>query len=142
MRLFIILFFIPLVSIAEDRAPEPFTDSTINRTLEDGTVQKFDGNKYKIVRRKRTNERKKRTEKIKVIRTTQKIVRIKPTPNNNVSLFTGYGPLGLERSGSSVGFKRGVTFGVGYDRKLNYNSSLRIIGISNGTIMGGVGFGF
>lgn len=75
------------------------------------------------------------TKKVKVIRTTKKIIRIKPTPENSISLFTGYGPSGTKA-------KKDVIFGVGYDKRINNNSNLRIIGISNGTVMGGIGMGF
>ena len=44
---------------SSDKAPAPFTDSDIKRTLKDGKVQKFDGNKYMIVRRGKSKPAKK-----------------------------------------------------------------------------------
>jgi hypothetical protein len=44
-------FLFILEAQAAEKAPKPFNDSNIERKLKDGSTQKFDGNKYKIVPR-------------------------------------------------------------------------------------------
>lgn len=65
-------------SPASKVAPAPFQNSDIERTLENGKVQKFDGNKYKIVPRGKKGKR------------APAIVPHK----YRVSLLAGRGPLG------------------------------------------------
>lgn len=142
LKLFIlILVFSSSVVFADDKAPAPFEDSDIERVLKDGKVQKFDGNRYKIVPRKKNDDSKPKV-KTKIVKVTKKVVRLREPPKNSVSAFTGYGPSGLDREGTTVRTERDIVFGIGYDRRINTGSSLRVIGISNGTIMGGVGFDF
>lgn len=61
---------------------------------------------------------------------------------NRVRGLGGYGPLGLEVSGSSINVKRGPIFGLGYDRLFTNYLSLGVEVFSNGQVNGSVGWDF
>lgn len=117
---------------AEEKAPAPFQNSDIKRTLEDGKVQKFDGDRYMIVKRK-----KNKTKPKVIIR--EKTVYKK----NTVKGFVGYGPADLNRrSSNTVDLDRQPFLGVGYQRHLNEEISVEVIGTTNESLMIGGGFSF
>lgn len=120
-----------MIVFADDKAPAPFTDSGIKRKLKDGRVQKFDGNKYKIVRRGVKS-------KPKVVIKERRVYK-----KNTVKGFLGYGPNDLERANSTrVELERSPFVGVGYQRHLNEEFSIEVIGTSNESLMLGGGFSF
>src|SRR5882672_3381683 len=101
----IVLFLLAtLVVFAEEKAPAPFQDSAIERTMKDGTVQKFDGDQFMIV------PRTKKKSVPKVVPTPPPVL-VQPIPEDNVEtvrvitqepkknaviLHGGYGPDGLK----------------------------------------------
>lgn len=119
---------------AEDKAPAPFTNSDIERKLENGKLQKFDGNKYMIVRRGSKAKVKERV----VIK--EKIVQKK----NAVKVFLGRGPENdmTRESRNRVVLERDVFLGIGYQRMLNEEFSVEIIGTTNESLLIGGGFHF
>lgn len=128
----IILCMIFVTSVfADDKAPAPFTDSGIKRKLKDGRVQKFDGNKYKIVRRGVKS-------KPKVVVKEKRVYK-----KNTVKGFLGYGPNDLDRVNSNrVDLEFSPFVGVGYQRHLNGEFSIEVIGTTNESLMLGGGFSF
>lgn len=125
-------------AFAEDKAPAPFTDSHIERKLEDGKIQKFDGNKYKIVRR----GVKKKKPAPKVVTVTKTIVKKAPVKKNRVRLMVGYGPNELRSSPNRADLDYDPVMAVGYSRQLDDTFSFEATAISSETYMLGVGVGF
>lgn len=129
---FLLVLFLSFNVFAE--APKPFQNSSIERKLEDGKVQKFDGDEYMIVKR---DSKKQPTvvEKVVVVE--------KPTYNKNaVKLFLGRGPDDLKTNGSSVELEKNPFLGIGYQRMLNQKFSVELIGTTNQSLMIGGGFHF
>lgn len=119
---------------AEEKAPKPFTNSNIERKLENGKLQKFDGNKYMIVKRGTKTK-----PKVKVV-VKEKLVQKK----NAVKLFIGHGPENdiTRESQNRVSLERDAFLGIGYQRMLNEEFSLEVIGTTNESLMIGGGFHF
>lgn len=116
---------------AQDNVPESFKDSGIKRKLKNGIVQKFDGNKYKIV------PRKTKPRKPKIVVEEKKVYK-----KNAVKLFLGYGPNELERNGNTVELDRNPFVGVGYQRMLNEEISVEVQVHTNESAIIGGGFHF
>lgn len=137
MKPFIIFLMLFSVSLfAEDKAPKPFQNSSIERKLEDGKVQKFDGDKYMIVKRGAK-------KKPAVITRTVTIEVEKPVYRKNaLKLFLGHGPNELQKNGNSIELDKDPFIGLGYQRMLNQKFSIEIIGTTNESIMIGGGFHF
>lgn len=127
-NLFIIFGFVFVtVTLAQEKAPAPFDDSSIKRRLKNGKLQKFDGNKYKIVKRRKTKSKTKKQVK---------------TKKNAVKLFLGYGPDDLDKEGNRVELDRNPFLGIGYQRMLNKEFSVEAIGTTNESLMIGGGYHF
>lgn len=130
------------VVVHEEKAPEIFKDSDIKRKLKDGTIQKFDGDKYKIVKRQHVHRRKKVERKEVVIK--------RVSFKNRVSLLAGFGALGnlVERTDTqrTVETEQGLVMGLQYQRSIKQKEDYEvIIGIqaqTNKTLSGMVGIGF
>lgn len=121
-----------LQSHAEDKAPKPFNDSEIKRSLKDGKVQEFDGNKYMIVRR---------GSKTKVAPIIKEVPR--DYKKHSVKVFLGYGPNDLEvNNNRRVDLDKDPLLGIGYGYKFTESISVELQGISNETGMVGLGFHF
>lgn len=73
--------------IVKEATPKVFQDSGVTRKLKDGTVQKFDGDKYKIV--PRTQKRTKCKSNTVYVKETRTIIKRK---RNRLQLFLGNGP--------------------------------------------------
>ena len=128
--MFILATFIVKTSDVAAKAPEPFQDSGIKRQLKDGKVQKFDGNKYKIVRRGVKTKPKVVTKKAKV-------------KKNRVSLLAGVSPTGhLDRSGNKVSTERSLSVGLQYQRLVTDKFNVGIQVQTNESVLGSVGFDF
>jgi len=136
--------------IVKEATPNIFVDSRVTRKLKDGTIQKFDGNKYKIVPRTqkrkkytpdsdlrnrviiRTQKRKKYTPKVVTVieRRTKTVIKRK---RNKLQLFLGNGPsdsLSSRRTGplsAQVQSEDENLLGVGYSREIiDINEDLSI----------------
>ena len=116
--------------IVKEATPKVFVDSGVTRKLKDGTVQKFDGDKYKIVRR--TQKRKKCAPKVVTVieRRTKTVIKRK---RNKLQLFLGNGPsdsLSSRRTGplsAQVQSEDENLLGVGYSREIiDINEDLSI----------------
>lgn len=125
------------------KAPTPFEDSNIKRKLKDGTIQEFDGNKYKIVRRK-TGPQPQHKPTPAPAPAPKIIVKTKPSPKNRLTLYGGYGPNDLEinETATKVRLDKDGLFGIGYSRKIGETLSLDAVILSNETFMGGLGVNF
>ena len=137
------------VSTVKESTPEVFKKSDVTRKLKDGTVQRFDGDKYKIV--PRTQKRKVCKEcvpSVKIVNTIEEkkvIVR----KRNHLQLYLGNGPsddLNTNRQGNtfSASSEDENLIGIGYSRDiidLDEDLSLSIGGFyfSNETIGASVG---
>jgi hypothetical protein len=131
MKYFMIamLLLFSTANASVEKAPAPLTDSKIERKLQDGTIQKFDGNEYMIV--KRVPKKKPvvvtcPTVTPTVITTTitkTEIVEKLVTNKNRVSLLAGKGTtegLDISTSGSTATIESNVGFvgGLQYQRLL------------------------
>jgi len=130
----LMILLVPTLSIA--KAPTPFQDSQIKRTLEDGTKQSFDGNKYKIV------PRNGKRRPIKIIKVTKKIYYKVPEKRKNISIHAGYAPVGLDKNGNSARFVREAVIGLSYSQKFGRNLRFQVMGLTNKSIIGGLGIDF
>lgn len=124
-------------------APAPFQNSDITRVLEDGTVQKFDGNLYKIVPR----TPKKKMDLTPGTVTVTKNIETPSVNKNRVTIYGGVGPseIGVSRIDAQtlrVSIENRALLGVGYSRSVTKDISLDIIGLNNDTVLGGIGLGF
>ena len=126
-----ILILIFVMSAKAEEAPAPFQNSGIERKLENGKVQKFDGNKYKIVRR---NAKRKAP---KVIVKEKRVYK-----KNAVKLYLGYGPNDLNRNNNTVELDSDPFLGIGYQRMLNEDFSIEAIGTTNESLIIGGGYHF
>lgn len=131
-------------SMASNDVPERFEDSSIKRKLKDGSVQSFNGNDYMIVPRTSEKPKPKKQvvkERVEIVKT---IVKLKPQKKNRVTLYAGYGPADLETNQTVTKIKldKDAVIGLGYSRKLNESINLDILGLTNETIMGGIGISF
>ena len=104
-----------------------FRNSDIERTLNDGTVQKFDGDEYKIVRR----HQKKAVEK-------------KPEPEvelrTRAAILVGYGSMGnLRQSGDRIETQNGPVLGLQLSDDVTEDSHLLIQVQTNETFSLGLG---
>lgn len=135
MRLIItiVMLALPMYAFA-DKAPKPFQDSDIKRKLDDGTVQKFDGNKYKIVPRHGK-------KKAKPVAKKQKD---DCGCSNRVSMLAGYGALGnLKADETSVRTENGLVLGLQYMRDFKDDGfHLLIQAQTNETFSVGAGIDF
>lgn len=123
-------------AMADDKAPKPFDDSNIERTLKDGKVQKFDGDKYMIVRR--GQKPKPKPEPKACIKCEEP--RLK---RNRLSVLGGSGPSGdLNKEGSRVSTEHEPFVGLQYQRLINENLSLGIQVQTNESVAGSVGWDF
>jgi len=111
-------------TIVKEKTPEVFKKSDVTRVLNDGTVQKFDGNKYKIV--PRTQKRrfcKTCGPKPVVVERVVKETVIK-RKRNNLQLFLGNGPSDSLRVTNTGQNTARVTsgdenlIGIGYSREI------------------------
>lgn len=126
------------IVMQDDRIPahgpdSPFRDSDIERTLKDGTKQKFDGDDYKIVPRHQK----------------KKVVKKKPKKDdcgckNRASLLVGHGALGnLRANGNRVETENGAVFGAQLMRDYREDGYHLLIQVqSNETVSIGAGFDF
>jgi len=121
---------------SEEKAPKPFEDSDIKRELKDGKVQKFDGNKYMIVRRG--------AKKKKPVTKTITVVKKQPRKKNRLTLYVGSDPNDLETNSTNdkVILDKDGLWGVGYTRNLNETIHLDAVILTNETVMGGIGVSF
>lgn len=117
---------------AEETAPKPFTNSDIKRTLDSGNVQKFDGNKYMIVRRG--------TKRKSIIKTVVKEKKV--YKKNALKLFVGYGPNDLDTSIRRADLDSDPIMGIGYQRMLSEDFSLEALGTTSETLLIGGGYHF
>jgi len=123
------------VSTSTEETPKQFKDSGVTRVLKDGSVQKFDGDKFKIV--PRTQKRKvcpptvvvqERIVKEEVIKIERK--------RNHLQLYVGNGPsdsLSTSRNGNTITVQSEDEnlLGLGYSRDiidLNEDISLSVGG--------------
>lgn len=146
---------------AKELAPKPFQNSDIKRTLEDGTVQKFDGNEYMIV--KRGNKKPKVVVSVKpephcVVpvealnaagRLVEQILKNQEALNrkNRISLLAGFSPennldLDLSSGVATISLDYKTTFGVQYQRKLNkrWNAGALLFSNESGFLSLGIDF--
>ena len=108
MRVLLFCLLFSFSAVAQDAGV--FKDSDIERTLKDGSIQKFDGDKYMIV------PRVKKKKKKKVVKTT-KVVEKQKVYRNRLSFLGGYGSLGnLKVSGTEARTENGVVLGIQYMR--------------------------
>jgi hypothetical protein len=139
-KLITLMFLFSTLVMAED-LPKVFEDSNIERKLNDGTVQKFDGDKYKIVRR----GFKAKPQKTKIVEKTR-IVEKTVYKKNEVRLLGGSGPKGIEVNsapgGVTVDEERGLILGLGYSRMLSHDFSLGADVFNNETVLLELGFHF
>lgn len=127
------------MAMAEDKAPVPFDDSDIERTLKDGRVQKFDGNEYMIVKRGTKKEKPKVIVKTVTVKQKKRL--------NRISLLMGSAPNShLEKSSTEnsakIEHKHQAEFGVQYQRLLNDRVSVGIQIQTNESVFGSVGYDF
>lgn len=127
---------------AAEKAPEPFQNSSIERKLENGKVQKFDGNQYMIVPRQKAKV--KPVAKTSPAPAPKTIVKKVPHPKNRVTIYGGMGPddIELNTGGDSARLEREAQLGIGYSRRITERVHVDVIIISNETYMGGVGVNF
>lgn len=127
--------------------PDYFKDSNIKRRLKDGSIQKFDGDKYKIVPRAHTHKKP---------APRPVCCQFKPLPakkqfRNRVNLIVGYGARGTlmeTREPGYVGYRteNGGVAGLQYLRDVSvredYAWTIGVQAQTNRTfsVMGGVGF--
>lgn len=128
--LLIMLILFNLSSFAED-VPKAFKDSDIKRTLKNGVVQAFDGDQYMIVKR---GAKKKEQKPIIVEKQIHK--------KNAIKVFIGYGPNELHAINNGAELDKDAFIGIGYERMLNKEFSVEIIGNTNESIMIGGGYHF
>ena len=104
--------------------PKKFKNSHIQRMLDSGDMQIFDGDEYMIVKRK------KKKSKVITRTITKKIYLRRGVRRNNLSIQPGLEP----------GFD--PVLGVSYSRDLN--EAIRIQGtiLTNGTFLGGFGYNY
>ena len=153
MKLVLMLtMLIGLNAYAEQKAPAPFTDSQIKRTLKDGTVQTFDGDEFVIVPRKPKKKvtpvapKAPEVKTVEVIKTVE-VVREIPPKKNRVSLLAGAGPVeGLNRYTApntvTVESRVGAIFGLQYQRLLTDKISVGAQVQTNSALLLDVGLDF
>lgn len=130
------------VIVHPEPAPKKFKDSDIKRVLKDGSVQKFDGDKYKIVRRVHRHTKKTQTRQV--------VIKEPRYFKNEVSLLAGFGALGnlVEQTDTfrTVSTEQGLVLGLQYQRSIkqreDYEITLGIQAQTNKTFSGMVGIGF
>lgn len=131
----LVTIFILVVKIvqAEETAPKPFQNSDIERTLENGKVQKFDGDKFKIVPRVK-----------KVVKKTKAKPKKKAKAKNRTSILVGHGALGnLRANGNRVETENGAVIGLQYMRDFTEDDYHLLIQVqTNYTVSVGVGLDF
>ena len=129
MKLVIMMSMFLMISVSA----ADFGGSKIERQLKNGKLQKFDGNKYMIVRK---------GSKRKVKTFTRYVVR--KIKRNHFSLLAGRGPLGnLKISDLRVKTEQGAVLGLQYMRfGRSGGKSFSIQALTNKTLMLGVGVGF
>jgi hypothetical protein len=149
---------------AADKAPAPFQNSKIERKLDNGKVQEFDGNEYEIVKRhkphKKVAAKPKPTPveqgssckvlepvvKEKIIVKTVEVLKIVEPKKNDISLLVGYGPVGLQQDNGAgvdaVNFKRDIVGGLQYQRLIQHDLRLQISVLTNKSLIGGIGLDF
>lgn len=127
-----------------EKTPKVFKNSNIKRKLKDGTVQEFDGNKYKIV--PRTQTRYKKVVKKKEVRP---VIVNEKSKKNNITLLVGYAPEDdLEKTGpNEYTHEFDVFLGLQYTRdilELSEDMDLSVTGQvqTNESIFGGIGVSF
>lgn len=120
------------VVASEEVAPKPFDNSEIERTLKDGKIQKFDGDKYMIVRRGQKRKPCPKCEKPEVRK-------------NRISILAGRGPSGdLNRDGRGIYTEHEPIVGLSYQR-LGVMYDRLSVGIqiqTNETVLGSAGWEF
>lgn len=121
LTFFLIIF---IVSPLEAKVPKQFKGSKVYRKLKNGKLQKFDGNKYMIVKRG-----------VK-----------RPSRKNKIKAYLGYGAHGydvtLAEKNTVVRDDFKPLIGVGYERRLSPEYSVEVIGTTNETLLLGVGYSF
>lgn len=99
-------------------------------------MQSFDGNKYKIV------PRNGKARSPKVIKVTKKVYYKVPERKKNISIHAGYAPVGLEKRSNSVRLEREVVVGLSYSQKFGRNLRFQVMGLTNKSLIGGLGIDF
>ena len=133
------ILLVAKIATAEDKkAPAPFQNSDIKRTLEDGTIQKFDGDEYMVVKR----GKKRKPLPPVIITQTKKIYLKRAKRKNNLMLHAGYAPIGLSVHRYTVRAQRDVVLGLGYSRDFNDAFRGQVQILTNGSIIGGIGFNY
>lgn len=140
LMMLILMIFVALPSLAEEKAPAPFEDSSIQRTLKNGKIQKFDGDQYMIVKR---GKKAKPPVPVVVTKTvTKKIYLKRKAKKNSLMLHIGYAPDGLEVHGRTVEEDRRPVLGLSYSRDINDRFRLQGQILTNSSIIGGIGFNY
>jgi hypothetical protein len=136
-------------NIAGEKAPAPLTDSTIERTLDNGQVQKFDGNEWMIVKR---GPKKKKAVVVPsapvapTVITKTVIEKAKPR-KNRVSLLAGRSAkegLSVQNNSTSaeIESKVGAVVGVQYQRLITERISIGAEVLSSKAALVNVGYEF
>jgi len=130
------------------KAPAPLTDSNIERKLESGVVQKFDGNEYMIVKR----HAKPRPPKIvavcvpetHIVKETVESVRYIEPKKNSLLLVGGVAPDAIAvDTPHSVSLKHEPVIGGEYQRVLPWwDLRGQIEVLSNSSFLGAIGWDF
>lgn len=122
-----------------NEAPKPFKDSDIQRKLKNGKTQKFDGDKYMIVRRRKYTK-KKEVKKAPVKAESHR---------NRVSVLAGQSPSGnLDCNTTRCRTEREMHLGLQYMRDFNDSTEdgLSVHGLiqvqTNESVYLGIGVGF
>lgn len=136
----------------EEKTPKQFQDSGIKRKLPDGSVQEFDGDKYKIV--PRTQKRKvvvKDEKKFKPVLIREKVIEKNVTHKNRLSIILGHGPNGNMdcdaidrdlRCRTEDELNLGLQYMRDFKTRENYSIHGLIQGNTNKSMGLGIGVGF
>jgi hypothetical protein len=145
--LFVLMFSYQLHAQLLPKAPAPLTDSKIERTLDDGKKQEFDGNEWMIVKRHAPSKPKPAVvcaeptvQTVETVRTerVEELVQLK-APRNSLMLLGGRAPYGLSRDYMSVKEKFDAVGGAAYQRRFGDRYLWQLQGLSNESVLGAIG---
>lgn len=117
------------------KAPKPFDDSSIKRKLKNGSIQSFDGNRYKIVPRTSKSSKKLNKSVSKPISKVRK---------NRISLLVGSAPKAkiYTPAVDTAKVESKLAIGLQYQRLITEKVSLGVQIQSNESAFGSVGLDF
>lgn len=153
MKTLICLFFlISSTAFAGDPQPKYLKDGTIVVQLKDGTKHRFSANDYKVVPRVQRPAKQVQPVETLPCPAQQVVVQVTNTveapaaPDNEVSVYGGYGMTGLNASvqGTTgvVSQKGGAVFGLGYSRRIDGPVTGKVVIFDNNAYFGGLGLEF